>query len=146
MMPTFEYDLFSLRAPEGWADVTESLGIENCPITLALPEGVGALQLSVARYIRGETPDPTPRQLAEMLKEFGQSRSLGPPNQVTMQAGRISKAAGSFSDDGDFVRVWYLTDGLHFAMVTYVCEMGCESLELDTCDQIVSSLKFAPRT
>jgi hypothetical protein len=144
-MPTFDYEFFSLYAPEGWADVTESLEIDNSPITLALPEGVGALQLSVAGYIRGEKPDPRPGQLAEMLKEFGQSRGLGPPNQVTMQAGRISKAAGSFSDDGDFVRVWYLTDGLHFAMVTYVCEMGCESLELDTCEHIVSSLEFAPR-
>ena len=144
-MPTFEYEFFSLYAPEGWADVTESLGVENAPITLALPNGVGALQLSISRYVRGEKPNPSLDALVDMLREFATSQGFGAPDNVSTQLGRISIAAGSFSADGDFVRVWYLSDGLDFAMVTYVCEVGREFSELETCEQIVSSLQFAPR-
>lgn len=145
-MPTFEYEFFSLYAPEGWADVTESLEIENSPITLALPDGVGALQLSISRYVQGEKPTPSLDVLVDMLREFATSNGFGAPANVSTQSGKISIAAGSFSADGDFVRAWYLSDGLDFAMATYVCEIGSEFSELETCEQIVSSLEFAPRT
>ena len=146
VMSTFEFEFFTVDLPEEWADVTASLGVENAPITLALPDGVGALQFSVGRYVRGERPDPTHDILVEMLIEFGKSKSLGEPKHFAMQAGRISIAAASFSADGDFVRVWYLSDGLDFAIVTYACEMGSELRELEACEQIVRSLEFTART
>ncbi len=52
-------------------------------------------------------------------------------------------AAGSFLSGGDFVRVWYVSDGLSFARVTYVCEAGRETEELADCEQIIGSLAFA---
>jgi hypothetical protein len=50
--------------------------------------------------------------------------------------------AGSFMSGDDFVRAWYVSDGLSFALVTYVCEAGGEADELAECEQIVGSLAF----
>jgi hypothetical protein len=142
-MPVIHFAAFTVVAPAGWEDVTDSLEIEDPPITLARADGVGALQFSIAVYSRGERPDPSPDELLGMVVEFGKSRGLGTPGAVLTRAGPLRIAAGSFLSDDDFVRVWYVSDGLSFALVTYVCEAGREAEELADCEQIVRSLVFS---
>jgi hypothetical protein len=142
-MPPIRFNLFSVNPPGGWVDVTYSLDVVTPPVTLARPGGVGALQFSVAAYSGGERPDPSPDQLLGMLEGFGESRGLGAPQAaVATRAGRLRLAAASFRSEGDFVRVWSVSDGLNFALVTYVCEAGRESEELADCERIVRSLAF----
>jgi hypothetical protein len=146
-MPTIRFPVFSVVAPPGWVDITDSLEHMETPPTLARGDGIGALQFLTAIYSHGERPDPSLDQLLVMLQEFGESRGLGTPVAVVTRAERLRLAAGSFISDGDFVRAWYVSDGLSFALVTYVCEAGREAEELADCEQIVRSLAFpAPET
>lgn len=142
-MPTIRFPAFAIVAPDGWEDITDSLEVEDPPITLARAAGPGVLQFSTAVYCGGKRPDPSPDRLLEMLEEFGESRRLGTPVAVVTRAERLRLAAGSFSSGGDFVRVWYVSDGLSFALVTYLCEPGSEAEEVADCERIVESLTFA---
>jgi len=142
MMPSLRFWAFVVTAPDAWEDVTESIETEDRPITLARAEGVGALQFSIASYSTGVQPDPSPDQLLEMVQEFGQTRGLGMPEAVQTEVGRLRLAAASFMSEGDFVRVWYLSDGVSFALATYVCEAGRETDEMAECEEIVRSLCF----
>jgi hypothetical protein len=141
-MPEIRFAAFTVAAPDGWEDITGSLGLENPPITLARTGGVGALQFSIAIYSGGERPDPSPEELLEMVHEFGQSRGLGTPGAVRTRSGQLRMAMGNFVSDENFVRAWYVSDGLSFALVTYVCEAGRETEELADCEQIIGSLTF----
>jgi hypothetical protein len=142
-MPSFGFPTFVITARNGWEDVTESLETEGAPVTLARSDGVGALQFSIARYRSGVRPDPMPEQLLKMVREFGKAKGLGTPASVETEAGRLRLAAASFVAEGDFVRVWYASDGWSVALVTYVCEAGSEGEELAECEEIVRSLDFS---
>ena len=144
-MRVVRFAAFTVLVPDGWEDVTDSLDIEDPPITLARDDGVGALQFSIATYSRGEWPDPSPDDLLGMVEEFGRSRGLGSPGDVLTRSGRLRMAAGGFLAAGDFVRAWYVSDGLSFALATYVCEAGREAEELAECEQIIGSLAFIAR-
>jgi hypothetical protein len=141
-MPEIQFKAFTVVAPDGWEDVTDSLEIADPPITLARTDGVGALQFSVATYSSGTRPDPSTDDLLGMIEEFGRSRGLGLPGNVLTRSGPLRMATGSFLADGDFVRAWYVSDGLSFALATYVCEAGSEADELADCEQIIESLAF----
>jgi hypothetical protein len=141
-MPQIQFPTFRLHVPDDWEDITDTVDVNDPPITLARGDGVGALQFSIALYTDGKQPDPTPEQLLGMVAEFGESRGLGAPGVLATQTVPLRLAAASFKSDGDFLRVWYVSDGLSFALVTYVCESGKESKELATCEQIVRSIAF----
>jgi hypothetical protein len=144
-MPTIEYPSFAVDVPDDWEDVTDSVEVEDPPFTLNRLDGVGALQFSVGLYSGGAKPDPSPDDLLRMLVDLAESRGLGPPMTVTTQSVPLRLAAGSFRSDGDFVRVWYVSDGWSVALVTYLCEWDLEASELVICEQIVRSLVFKPR-
>jgi hypothetical protein len=141
-MAVIQFKTFTVVAPDGWEDVTDTLEFEAPPITLARNDGVGALQFSIAVYSHGERPDPAPEDLLGMLEEFGQARGLGKPDAVLIRSSPLRTAAGSFLSNDDFVRAWYVSDGLNFALITYTCDAGSEIEELAECEQIVRSLAF----
>jgi hypothetical protein len=141
-MPQITFDTFSVAAPRGWEDITDSVETEVPPPTLALGDGVGTLQFSVALYVKGPIPDPTRENLLEMVAAFGEARGLGAPRDVVVESSPLRLAAGSFAWDTDFLRVWQVSDGRNFAFVTYTCESGREIEELRDCERIVRSLQF----
>lgn len=128
----------------GWLDVTSEMGDPNTPFTLAKADGVGALQFSIAQYHRGKLPDVTPVDLSELLKSFAGSRDLGDgfDGCATNDAKLI--CAMSFRWGRNFLRVWYYSNRLDIAQVTYVCEWGLEVRELHECSVIVNHLEFLP--
>lgn len=135
-MPRIVSSPCHVDVPDGWEDITESVW------TLARPDGVGALQFSVALYSDGEPPNPSLEQLLEMVEDFAKTRGLGAPQAVRVVSEPLLSAAASFRWGDDFVRVWYVSDRLNFALVTYVCEAGQEWKELSDCEEIVKTLEF----
>ncbi|MBZ0111784.1 MAG: hypothetical protein K8J08_04925 [Thermoanaerobaculia bacterium] len=136
----------SVKAIAGWVEIEEEADAGH-PFTLTKGEaaGVGSLQFTLAFYEKGEQPDPSVGDLIEMLNEFGNSRRLGVLEGVATDRGPLILAAGSFRSAGDFIRAWYVSDGWHFALVTYVC--GVDNLrvgeeELRESEEIVRSLRF----
>jgi hypothetical protein len=144
-MPRIAFDSFSVQTPVGWEDITDSVEAEAPPSTLAHRDGVGALQFSVALYVSGPVPDPTPAVLREMLEEFGVTHNLGEPTAVVEEIGPPSLAAGSFRDGEDVVRVWQVSHGGNFAFITYTCAADNLGSELAACERIVRSIAFRPR-
>lgn len=141
-MPRFAFDSFTVTTPPGWEDVTDSLELDDAPITLAREEGVGAVQFSIGLYSQGPVPDASPADLWEMVKSFARARNLGTSQDMILESRPLRLAAGSFGLGDDFVRVWYVSNGRDFGMITYVCEAGREELELAECESIVRSIEF----
>ncbi|WP_131282094.1 hypothetical protein [Blastopirellula marina] len=141
-MPLVDFDTFTVEAPDGWSDFTEEVEAEDPLYTLAHEDGVGALQFSLALYTAGRVPDPSPAELLDMVKEFGQKKRLGKATALVSESGPPVLAAGSFAWDEDFLRVWQVSDGRNFAFITYTCERQDAGQELATCEQIVRSIEF----
>ena len=132
-----------LKVPMHWDDVTRELSPTGRPFTLASSKDeVGALQVSLANYLSGEIPNPTAKDLMSMLLEFSTRRRLGKPIDTNVTVGDKRYARASFRSEGDFVRVWYLSDGQNLAMVTYICPWKDRKIQLEECQQIVESLEF----
>jgi hypothetical protein len=141
-MPRITFDSFSVVAPRGWEDITDSVEADDPPATLARGDGVGALQFSVALHAGGTIPDPTPADLLRMVTSFAEARGLAAPQDVAVESAPLRLAAGSFTWGEDFLRVWQISDGRHFAFVTFTCESGQEGGELHDCERIVRSVQF----
>jgi len=140
------FDSFSVVAPPGWDDYTDSAETDDPPFTLARDDGVGALQFSIGLYSRGRVPDPSPTDLWEMVESFGRTRELGAAREAVLESSPLRLAAASFDIGEDFLRVWYVSNGRDFGMITYVCEAGREGLELGECESIVRSIEFGRTT
>lgn len=134
---------FTALVPDNWRDVTDSLKGEECPFTLAVPDGgVGALQFSPALYRSGPVPSPTTYDLAAMLMEFAEKQRLGQPfESVTFVDGLIG-AMAKFHAGDDFIAIWYVSDGENIMLVTYVCDWTSKDVEIDVCQAIVESIRF----
>lgn len=133
----------SLSAPSSWRDISSQEG--HGTLTLADPEvGIGALQISSALYRSGPLPQPSEHELLSLVHEFGQLRDLGTPeDESTFTEASLVGAGASFHSGDDFIRVWYVSDGSSFALMTYVCSWGQQGHELPVCAKIVRSIRFA---
>jgi hypothetical protein len=141
-MPRVAFNSFAVQVPRGWADITDTLEEDEPPYTLARPDGVGALQFSIALYKSGPVPDPSLAMLRDMVAEFGRKQGLGEPLAILAESGPPRLAAGSFVGDEDLLRVWQLSDGRNFAFVTYTCAAEHAGPELAACERIVRSIVF----
>jgi hypothetical protein len=135
------YPSFSIDLASAWFDITGEVVGENVPFTFARPDGFGALQFSIAGYRSGTIPDPSTDTLLKLLRDFAQSRKLGTATDVCTEVEPLRIAAGSFHTDS-FIRVWYLSDGLSFALATFTCDSEHAGDELPDCEQMVRTLSF----
>lgn len=137
-----------LRAllPDGWGDITSSVEAENPPITFArLRAGNGALQISPAMYESGTDPRITTQLLQSLLNDFGKTRRLGVATQRACTHESLKCVSATFRSDGDFICVWYLSDGRNIVLATYICEWESRDKEMDDCDAIVSSIVLSSK-
>ena len=134
------YDI-TIEVPSDWRDITDEEN-KDAPITLAKPDGVGALQFSIAMYKSGKLPAARLDDLVDLSKDFGKSHHLGAPFDETTTEGDVLIAGASYRVHGDFIRAWHVSDRKNFALVTYTCENDLEKLELKECEEIVNSILF----
>lgn len=131
----------SIEPASDWFDVTDELPGANVPLTFTRPNGLGALQISIASYQSGPIPDPSTDTLLTLLHDFAQNRELGAATDICTEAEPLRLAAGSFHTDS-FVRVWYLSDGRSFALATFTCDPKHAAVELFDCEQMVRTISF----
>ena len=134
---------FIFQQQSGWFDVTHELDVPNPPWTFSKLDGVGAFQFSIATYKRGAVPSPSASVLLSLLREFAVLHELGEPADIITEESDLRLAAASFQSGGNFMRVWYVSDGYSFAKVTYTCACGVEQAELSDCEQMVRTLRFS---
>ena len=144
-MSRIEFPWFSLEVPPGWHDVTDCVEEDDPPITLGREEGVGAIQISIALYEDGELADPTPDDLLDLLRAMAEAQGLGEPTDLASKSAtslRIAAASFLKEEEGEFLRVWHVSDGTNFALISYMCELGMQGEERADCEAIVESLAF----
>jgi hypothetical protein len=132
-------DGFALELPHGWKDLTEK---GKGPITFGRPEGAGVLQFSAGIYRSGRLPEVSLADLREMLSDFSTKRQLGIGADIRVREEPLRSVGMSFSVQGRFLRVWYVSDGVNVALVTYNCRLGEEGDEVAECESIVDSIRF----
>jgi hypothetical protein len=93
-------------------------------------------------YSGGKEPNPSPEDLLAMVHEFAASHGWATPEAETTEQAPIRLGAGSIRDGELFIRIWYLSDGLNFAFVTYVCDWDDRNRELAECEAIVRTIQF----
>lgn len=133
-----------VELPAGWFDVTDDLP-ESSPVTLAKPDGVGAIQFSVAKYQGGLQPTIDDAALQSLLLTFGESRGLGSPGNTHKGEGIHRFVSGDFDLMDELVRVWYVSNGQDVALVTYVTQQPKNQMvagELCDASAIIESLEF----
>jgi hypothetical protein len=136
---------FTASMPEGWVDVTDDLPNES-PATLAKPDGIGALQFTLAKYQSGALPNVGIKNLQELLIQFGRSRDLGNPREMNQGCGLHPYVVADFGVQGELVRVWYLSNGKDVALITYVTQQAESQgvkAELRNATSIVESFDFS---
>ena len=101
---------FSIALEPDWYDVTHEVEGENPPITIAKPEGWGALQFSVANYRSGAIPNPSTEDLRTLLFEFAERNRLGMAHDICVEENSLLLAAASFRPDL-WMRAWYVSNG-----------------------------------
>jgi len=129
----------SIRVPAGWAEMPDS-GVD-APYTLARDDegGVGALQFSLAFYASGKRPSFTQETLLRMAKQ--RAAQVG-RNIFDESVGPGLVAAVSCQMEGDFVRIWYLSDGINIAFVSYACGWPNRDRELQLVEAAIRTIKF----
>ncbi len=131
-----------ITTPSPWKDITESVELSSVPFTLAKEDGTGALQFSLATYRGGLIPNSTINDLDGMRSKFAQSKNFGAAFDEIRSTGDLSISGGSYKAMGDYVRVWYCSEGKSFVLVTYIAVWGTEGNEPKECDAIVAGLRF----
>lgn len=143
-MKEIAFPAFAVQAPDHWFDVTEEIQADEAaaPITLAVEEGHGALQFSLAELPAGKA-SPGIEQLRKLLKEFAAGHQLDSPNNLATEETPRPLLAGNFAWGDDFLRVWYVVDAGKLAFITYTCERSVPfATELAEVEQIVRSVRF----
>ncbi len=134
-----------LELTDEWCDITDTVDAPVKVPTLAKPDGVGALQFSLALYRSGKKPDSSVVDLVRLLDDFAAVKSLGRAFARVTDEGSVRLAGASFHSERDLIRVWYVSDGWSFALVTYVCAWAHRGAEMKEAEAIVRSLRFVGR-
>jgi hypothetical protein len=133
-----------LHLPDGWVDITDDLP-EGTPFTLARTDGFGALQFSIATYTSGPKPEVSMSALRDLLVEFGTARNLrGASNRTEWASDRSLGVTAEFSNEEDWIKAWYVTDGQNVALVTYIASLRepASSAEVAEAESIVRSMRW----
>jgi hypothetical protein len=138
------FDGFQVIAGDEWFDTTENFDAPSKPFTMTKQNGVGALQFSPALYVSGPRPSPTKDDLLSMAIELGHSRGIDEAQDIETFEDGLVGAGVTFREGGDFVQVWYLSQGGNFMLATYLCEWGLQHQELQECEEIVRTVQYEP--
>jgi hypothetical protein len=137
-MSEFVFHELQLALLDEWEIAEEEAEL----LTIVRPDGVGALQVSTAIYEAGVVPQITVAELRSMMAAFAASEDLVNPFDVIEEGGPPMLVAASYRAGTNFLRAWYVSDGVNAAFATYVCEWADRFEEESDCEAIVRSIAF----
>jgi len=131
-----------------WRDITDTLPA-GTPPTLALENGIGALQFSVALYNKGKPPDMQNSHLERFLYFFEDAQSFERKSKTIQFEGKDTFGLSCEYDlPSSFIIVWYVSDGMNLAFLTYTSvndQSEAFQCELGQATAIAESVQFHPR-
>ncbi|HBJ85974.1 MAG TPA: hypothetical protein DDZ88_19325 [Verrucomicrobiales bacterium] len=148
MGQTVSFAGVQLDLESDWCDITDTLPVGTTP-TLALEGGIGALQFSIAQYSRGKPTNIERVHLEQLLYYFEDAQDLGRVHEVIQFHGDGTFGIScDYDQPSEFIRVWYVTDGMSIAFVTYTStndQSEAFQSELGQATAIAESVQFHPR-
>lgn len=126
---------FSLHYPSGW-DIEE----EEYVAVYNPKEGVGALHISA--YQAPESVDPKAELMELMSKE---NREVKLEHIETSIDGTKTVASYESVSAECFEKAWFVGDGSYLLIATYNCDVEDKQKELSKIEDIISSIKIAPK-
>ncbi|MEO7331516.1 MAG: hypothetical protein ABI193_23280 [Minicystis sp.] len=142
------FEGFSLTLPEGWFDVLDDATYaehdELPPFRFAAPQGPGALLVSCADFHPDDRGHAETSVVLALAHEWGERRGLGQPlSQRSETRDDIALATAVYDVRGDFVELWFLTNGRALVQASYVCPWADREDERAPREAIMASLRFA---
>lgn len=142
------FEGFSLVLPEGWFDVLDDSTYgghdELPPFRFAAPHGRGALLVNSADFHPDDHGGAEPAEVLALAHEWGARRGLGAPLSSSSEGGgEGALATAVYNVRGDFVQLWFLTNGRALVEASYVCPWDEREVEQRDREAIIRSLRFA---
>lgn len=138
-----EFYGLALRLPSDWRDITDDLP-DGSPPTLAKPDGVGAIQFSIARHQCGEAPHVDRAALQNLLENFCARHGFDCHPQAEGHD-NIQVVKSHALADGELVAIWYVSNGADVVLATYVSQQaGSDETddEWKEAEAVIGSLRF----
>jgi len=136
--------------PPGWSDITAELP-GDAPPTIAKRGGVGALQFSQVEFEGGSPERLSAGDLLDMVKGIARSADRFIAFDEMSQSwsknwGLLCMGAVSLAMDGNFVRLWGVSDGRGVVVATYTCEWRHRRpTELAECASVIETIRIVPQ-
>jgi hypothetical protein len=143
------FEGFSGVVPEGWKasrdEVTYSEAGLHAPMRFHSPGRLGVLRVSVPWLDPDEQPGADPEELDGMVREWGLRRGVDEPltcaSGLQGVQGGLARAAASYRIGGDFVEVWFISDGTTLIKGSYVCKWDERDVDRAAREALVGSLR-----
>jgi len=142
------YDGFSLRLPEGWSDIVDEISFtdpdEFPPLRFNAAGGPGALFVSTPLFPRDKQPGARAADVEELARSWGRRRGLDAPLTCASAPRRDgAMATATYRLGGEFVQLWFLSNGSAVVHASYVCPWTLRDAEQRAREEIAASLRFA---
>ena len=138
-----QFHSLALRLPSDWRDITDDLP-DGSPPTLAKPDGVGAIQFSIARHQGGEAPHVDRAALQNLLENFCARQGFDCHPQAESHD-NIQVVKSHALMDGGLVAIWYVSNGADVVLSTYVSQQSgsdATRVEWQEAEVIIRSIRF----
>jgi hypothetical protein len=139
-----------LWLPDCWTNITDQN--PDGPITVCLddPAATGALQLSIAEYVKGAEPVQTAAELVELAESFGNRHRWGKlvsSSGSDCVMGRYGTAAfvpETTASTGvpAYQQVWFVSNGWDFVLITFISMSPLSTRELSDAQRIVDGVNL----
>jgi hypothetical protein len=143
------YEGFSVVLPDGWSDLFDDATFADAdgdpPIRFASERGgPGMVLVTVPLLDPEEQPGNDAGELEALAQDWGKRRGLSAPISSSTEARRDgTMATAVYALRGQFVQLWFLSNGASLVHASYVCDWDAREEERATREAVVASLRFA---
>ena len=143
------YEGFSVVVPDGWTeredDATFAESDGDLPVRFAAADGgAGTVLVTAPLFHPEEQPGNDPAELLAHAHDWGARRGLAEPSSASTQTRREwTMATAVYALRGQFVQLWFFSNGASFVHASYVCEWDARGDERTPREALMASLRFA---
>lgn len=141
------FDTFSMSLAAGWAelayDPTYSDPTEGSRTAFGRPGSSGVLHVSLLPIDPDDPPSDAVEDVEALARGWGRARGLTAPLSVATERREDGVLAGAeYRLAGDYVAVWYLSNGEATLHASYLCAWQARDEDRAARDEMIRSLTF----
>lgn len=121
------FEGFTAVVPEGWKAAREEVTYSEpgpfSPFRFQTPDRRGVLRVQVPWLDPDDQPGADPDELEALAREWGLRRGIAEPYLCASEVrDGLARAVASYKLKGEFVEVWFISDGTTLIKTSYVCK------------------------